>query len=136
MDLRDLKPLGDRRAPIYFQLYRRFRDAIATGKLAPGDRVPSVRSLASELNLARGTVEAAYQMLTGGGHLWARGPAGTVVSPQLDVRKGSTGPVESIGLRRRPQSQVNGSNSVGNVRLHSKGRAAQNMVRGSNKSAS
>ena len=121
MDLRDLKPLGDRRASIYFQLYRRFRDAIATGKLAPGDRVPSVRSLASELNLARGTVEAAYQMLTGGGHLWARGPAG---------------PVESIGLRRRPQSQVNGSNSVGNVRLHSKGRAAQNMVRGSNKSAS
>jgi len=45
MDLRDLKPLGDWRAPIYFQLYRRFRDAIATGKLAPGDRVPSVRSL-------------------------------------------------------------------------------------------
>jgi|HubBroStandDraft_2_1064218.scaffolds.fasta_scaffold30333_5 hypothetical protein len=54
-------------------------------------------------------------MLTGGGQLWARGPAGTVVSPQF---------------------QVNGSNSVGNVRLHSKGRAAQNMVRGSNKSAS
>ena len=43
--------------PIYLQLYRRFRDAIAEGKLRPGDRVPSVRSLASELNLARGTVE-------------------------------------------------------------------------------
>ncbi|MEK7898243.1 PLP-dependent aminotransferase family protein [Burkholderia contaminans] len=69
--------------PVYRQLVRRFRDAIETGKLAPGKRVPSVRSLASELNLARGTVEAAYQILIGEGYLVARGPAGTVVSPQL-----------------------------------------------------
>ncbi len=76
--------------PIYLQLYRRFRDAIAEGKLRPGDRVPSVRSLASELNLARGTVEAAYQMLGSEGYLLARGPAGTVVSPQLADRIGSS----------------------------------------------
>nr|WP_254608852.1 PLP-dependent aminotransferase family protein [Burkholderia contaminans] len=69
--------------PVYRQLVRRFRDAIETGKLAPGKRVPSVRSLASELDLARGTVEAAYQILIGEGYLVARGPAGTVVSPQL-----------------------------------------------------
>ncbi|XNL44591.1 PLP-dependent aminotransferase family protein [Burkholderia lata] len=69
--------------PVYRQLVRRFRDAIETGKLAPGKRVPSVRSLASELNLARGTVEAAYQILIGEGYLVAHGPAGTVVSPQL-----------------------------------------------------
>ncbi|QDF95106.1 DNA-binding protein [Azoarcus sp. DD4] len=69
--------------PVYLQLYQRFRSAIAEGRLRPGDRVPAVRALASELNLARGTVEAAYQLLIGEGYLQPRGPAGTVVAPQL-----------------------------------------------------
>lgn len=85
LDLQHLKPSRESGAPIYLQLYRRFRDAIAAGKLRPGDRVPSVRSLASELSLARGTVELAYQMLTGEGYFLARGPAGTIVSPRLDT---------------------------------------------------
>ncbi|WP_071333458.1 MocR-like pyridoxine biosynthesis transcription factor PdxR [Burkholderia contaminans] len=83
MKFDDLMPDRHLDMPVYRQLVRRFRDAIETGKLAPGKRVPSVRSLASELNLARGTVEAAYQILIGEGYLVARGPAGTVVSPQL-----------------------------------------------------
>lgn len=68
---------------MYLQLYRRYREAIATGKLRPGDRVPSVRSLASELNLARGTIETAYEMLISEGYFVARGAAGTFVSPRL-----------------------------------------------------
>lgn len=83
MKFDDLMPDRHLDMPVYRQLVRRFRDAIETGKLAPGKRVPSVRSLASELDLARGTVEAAYQILIGEGYLVARGPAGTVVSPQL-----------------------------------------------------
>ena len=70
-------------APIYRQLYQRFRESIADGRLRPGDRVPAVRALAAELNLARGTVEAAYQLLIGEGYLTARGAAGTVVTPHL-----------------------------------------------------
>lgn len=70
--------------PLYLQLYHRYRDAIVSGKLRPGDRVASIRSLASELNVARGTVELAYQLLTSEGYFLARGPAGTVVSPWLD----------------------------------------------------
>ncbi|WP_306397890.1 PLP-dependent aminotransferase family protein [Telluria beijingensis] len=83
MDIQNLKPTRERDEPIYLQLYRRYCEAIAAGKLKAGDRVPSVRSLASELNLARGTVEAAYQMLVGEGYFVARGAAGTVVSPRL-----------------------------------------------------
>jgi GntR family transcriptional regulator/MocR family aminotransferase len=83
MDLRHLRPSRGQAAPIYLQLYRRYREAIAAGKLGPGDRVPSVRSLASELHLARGTVETAYQMLVSEGYFLARGAAGTVVSPRL-----------------------------------------------------
>ncbi|WP_226502468.1 PLP-dependent aminotransferase family protein [Pseudomonas sp. MWU16-30317] len=71
--------------PVYRQLYLRFRQSIAEGRLRPGDRVPSVRALAAELNLARGTVDSAYQLLIGEGYLLSRGPAGTVVSPQLQA---------------------------------------------------
>jgi len=84
MELEHLTPSREHDAPIYLQLYRRYREAIASGKLNPGDRVPSVRSLASELNLARGTVEVAYQMLVSEGYFTTRGTSGTVVSPHLD----------------------------------------------------
>lgn len=70
-------------APIYRQIYHRIRESIADGRLRPGDRVPGARALAAELNLARGTVEAAYQLLMGEGYLIARGAAGTIVTPQL-----------------------------------------------------
>lgn len=83
MEFPYLKPGPGDDAPLYWQLYRRYRDAIASGKLRSGERVPSVRSLASELNLARGTVELAYQMLTSEGYFSPRGAAGTFVSPHL-----------------------------------------------------
>ncbi|AVJ29248.1 PLP-dependent aminotransferase family protein [Achromobacter spanius] len=85
MDLQELKLSRDLSVPIYLQIYRRYRTAISAGKLLPGDRVPSVRSLASELGLARGTVEAAYQMLANEGYFLTRGAAGTVVSPRLEA---------------------------------------------------
>jgi GntR family transcriptional regulator/MocR family aminotransferase len=71
------------RVPLARQIYERVRTAIETGVLAPGARVASARALASELAVARGTVEAAYQQLAGEGYLLARGPAGTIVSPKL-----------------------------------------------------
>jgi len=83
MDFDGLRSSRESGSPIYLQLYRRFREAIEAGQLLPGDRVPAVRSLASELNIARGTVETAYQMLVSEGYFVARGAAGTVVSPRL-----------------------------------------------------
>lgn len=79
--------------PIYRQLYERIRDAISRGTLRPGERVPPVRGLAGELGVARGTVELAYQLLTSEGYLQARGPAGTVVSPQLAGRTATAPPM-------------------------------------------
>lgn len=96
-----LTPKDSQRTPYYLQLYQRFRDAMAEGQLKPGERVPSVRSLASELNLARGTVDKAYQMLIGEGYLWPRGPAGTIVSPHL-----SSPPHHSRSYTRSPQQTV------------------------------
>lgn len=70
--------------PIYRQLYWRFREAIASGALKPGDRVPAARSLAKELGLARGTIDSAYSLLTSQGYFQARGQAGTIVTPGID----------------------------------------------------
>ncbi|AOI99595.1 MocR-like pyridoxine biosynthesis transcription factor PdxR [Burkholderia sp. LA-2-3-30-S1-D2] len=69
--------------PIYLQICERFRTAIAAGHLRPGDRVPALRGLATQLNTARGTVEQAYTILVDEGYLQMRGAAGTFVSPSL-----------------------------------------------------
>ncbi|MGS1001847.1 PLP-dependent aminotransferase family protein [Burkholderia glumae] len=82
---RDLKLDIDRRLqlPIYLQICERFKLAIRAGHLRPGDRVPAVRGLATELNTARGTIETAYRILIDEGYLQVRGAAGTYVSPSL-----------------------------------------------------
>ncbi|AIA72482.1 GntR-family transcriptional regulator [Pectobacterium atrosepticum SCRI1043] len=107
MDMQQLKPSREHDAPLYLQLYRRYRDAIIARKLHPGDRVPSVRSLASELNLARGTVEMAYQMLASEGYFLTRGPAGTIVSPQLEKLTESGYSTTSLSqIPSRPQIET------------------------------
>jgi GntR family transcriptional regulator/MocR family aminotransferase len=73
-------------APFYRQIYDRFRGAITSGVLKPGDRIPSARALTKELGLARGTIEAAYSLLAAEGYIQARGQAGTIVTPDLKPR--------------------------------------------------
>src|SRR5262245_22666771 len=51
------------RLPIYEQLARQVREAIARGDLRPGDRLPSVRQLSQELVVNPNTVGRAYAEL-------------------------------------------------------------------------
>ena len=92
--LRDLAAVGRRRhaVPLQEQLYQRVRTAIADGKLRPGERLPAARTLASELGIARGTVDAAYARLAGEGYVIARRPTGTVVSPALHLASPTSRP--------------------------------------------
>ncbi|ENM3689906.1 GntR family transcriptional regulator, partial [Yersinia enterocolitica] len=69
--------------PVYRQIYQRIKDAIVQGTLLPDTRLPSVRVLASEVGVARGTVENAYAQLIAEGFLQSRGQGGTYVSAQL-----------------------------------------------------
>ncbi|KAF1033502.1 MAG: HTH-type transcriptional regulatory protein GabR [Pseudomonas sp.] len=78
--------------PKYQEIYRRFRQAIDQGQLRPGERVPSVRALAQELKVARGTVETAYQLLVSEGFFLARGQAGTVIADALVQRSARPAP--------------------------------------------
>jgi GntR family transcriptional regulator/MocR family aminotransferase len=65
------------------QLYDRIRTAIMEGRMQSGERVPSTRSLAAQLGVARGTIDITYARLTGEGYLVARGQRGTIVSSEL-----------------------------------------------------
>jgi GntR family transcriptional regulator/MocR family aminotransferase len=56
------------------------RQAIVSGGLTPGTRLPSSRALASELGCARATVVAAYEQLVAEGYLLAAAGSGTTVA--------------------------------------------------------
>ncbi|MGF6110371.1 PLP-dependent aminotransferase family protein [Pseudomonas sp. ADAK2] len=90
--------------PIYRQIYWRFRGAITDGTLTPGERIPAARALAKELGLARGTIDTAYSLLTAEGYIQARGQAGTVVAPGINVRAPSSAaqrPAENPSIRHK-----------------------------------
>ena len=56
------------------------RDAVRSGRLAPGTRLPSTRDLAADLRIARNTVADAYGQLVAEGWLTARTGSGTWVA--------------------------------------------------------
>lgn len=68
------------------QLRLRLAELIERGTLAPGERLPPVRSLAEQLGLAVNTVAKAYRELEASGTLVARGRLGTFVSDTLPTR--------------------------------------------------
>jgi GntR family transcriptional regulator / MocR family aminotransferase len=77
--------------PLFQQIAVRIRTAIVTGHLTPGARLPAARTLAVQLAVARGTVDAAYELLAGEGAIVTRRSAGTVISgSEAKARPGST----------------------------------------------
>ncbi|MFJ9854600.1 PLP-dependent aminotransferase family protein [Streptomyces sp. NPDC101150] len=79
----ELTGTGSRRAA----LIRALRDAVRTGRLAPGTRLPPYRSLAADLGIARNTVADAYAELVAEGWLSARQGSGTRVAHRAEPLK-------------------------------------------------
>src|SRR6185436_17059653 len=68
------------RTPIYTQLDRGLRAAIAAGRLQPGDQLPTVRQLAVDLQVNANTVARVYAELERGGVLETRRGVGSFIS--------------------------------------------------------
>src|ERR1700749_2093283 len=66
--------------PPYEQLREQIPGLIATGGLRPGQRLPPVRQVASDLGLAGGTVARAYRELAQAGLVEGGGRHGTVIT--------------------------------------------------------
>lgn len=69
---------------MYKQVTDQIRDAIASGDLTPGDRLPSVRELSESLNVSTITIKRAYQDLETAGYILTRAGLGSFVG---DVRR-------------------------------------------------
>ena len=78
-ELRVVIDLGTGVAP-YEQIRAQVVALVAAGRLAPGDRLPTIRALATDLGLAPGTVARAYRELEESGVVTTRRRAGTVVA--------------------------------------------------------
>jgi GntR family transcriptional regulator / MocR family aminotransferase len=68
--------------PLGAQLEREMREAIRSGRLAAGERLPSSRSLATELGISRGLVLECYSQLQAEGFLTSRSGSATRVAAQ------------------------------------------------------
>ena len=68
------------RTPIYAQLERGLRAAIATSRLRPGDQLPTVRQLAVELRVNANTVARVYGELERAGVIETRRGVGSFIS--------------------------------------------------------
>ena len=66
--------------PIYAQLERGLRAAIATGRLRPGDQLPTVRQLAVELSVNANTVARVYAELERAGVIETRRGVGSFIA--------------------------------------------------------
>ncbi|HEU5343540.1 MAG TPA: PLP-dependent aminotransferase family protein [Ktedonobacterales bacterium] len=66
------------------QIYAQLRQAILSGRLRAGDRLPPSRALAGELDVARLTVATAYDWLRAEGYVAGRVGAGTFVAPVFE----------------------------------------------------
>lgn len=84
--------------PLYDALYSAVKADILSGRLAPGEKLPSKRALAQHLRLSVATVQNAYAQLLAEGYLYSEEKRGYFVStigeslpvpPQKTQRKGS-----------------------------------------------
>ncbi len=74
--------------PLYRQIIESVQFAIARGDLGPGDRLPTVRQLAVDLQVNPNTVIRAYREMELGGVLDTQQGSGTFVTderPQIDA---------------------------------------------------
>src|SRR5207247_10567236 len=86
---------------IYEQIVGQVQEAVATGALRPGERLPPVRQLADQLDIAPGTVARAYSELERRGIVVTDGARGTRVAdrPRTPVAAGNR-PENLVGFLR------------------------------------
>lgn len=107
----DLALRLDETQPLHRQLRDGLREAILAGRLSPGQKMPSTRTLARALNVSRTTVCDTYEAMKSEGYLAGRRGSGTYVSNEIpewaDVSlppeplESATGGVASLSSRFR-----------------------------------
>ncbi|WP_276915389.1 PLP-dependent aminotransferase family protein [Parvibacter caecicola] len=103
MQLDESSPL-----PLYRQIYDSIRTGIDAGSYPPGNRLPSIRGLADELQCSRNTIDAAYSLLVEEGFVASRPGSGYRV---LDLHQLSPVPAPAAAGHTSPAAPA-GANPV------------------------
>ena len=74
--------------PLFSQLVGQIKKAVLSDEIGPGDSLPSIRQLATDLSLNNKTVAKAYSLLERDSVIQMRGYRGTFVHP--DAKANST----------------------------------------------
>jgi GntR family transcriptional regulator / MocR family aminotransferase len=85
--------------PLRSQLETALRDAIRTGRLAAGERLPSSRELARELGVSRGLVQECYAQLLSEGYLTSQAGSATRVAAGAQPAATRPSPVRTPAAR-------------------------------------
>ena len=96
--------------PLYEALYRCIRGDILAGRLAPGQKLPSKRALAQNLEVSKITVEGAYGQLLAEGYIRAQEKVGYFVEdiPQT-IPKAAAAVPAAVEPEKRPLLDLSGS---------------------------
>ena len=90
--------------PIYGQIKDGLRRLIVTGALAAGEKLPSVRSLATDLAINPNTIQRAYEALEGEGYVRAVPGKGPFANPHTGVDRGRG--EELLAVSDQPPAEV------------------------------
>ncbi len=74
----------DSAVPIYLQIVHTIKHQVATGRLKPGEQLPTVRELATTLRINPNTVARAYDQLDGDNVITTQQGRGTYVREHPD----------------------------------------------------
>ena len=113
--MKALFPVFDetRKTPYYIQLYSYIKDAILTGEMAEGEKLPSLRSLAASTGLSTTTVEQSYNQLLVEGYVTSRPQSGYYVSKVFAHKRQSVPAVSDILLQEvSTLEEPSSSNSI------------------------
>lgn len=96
----------DHPLPVYEQVREQVARMVAAGTLKPGARLPTIRQLATDLGLAKGTVARAYELLESDAVIATRGRKGSFVlemeqAGAREVREGLDAAAEALVVTAR-----------------------------------
>ncbi|MEJ5240905.1 MAG: GntR family transcriptional regulator [Anaerolineales bacterium] len=102
--------------PLYLQIVEQVRELIARQELRPGDQLPTVRALATELRINFNTVARAYRILDEAGLISTQQGRGTFVS---EIPPPAEPPTRQEALRSLVERFVSQARALGvsNVEL-------------------
>jgi GntR family transcriptional regulator/MocR family aminotransferase len=109
----------DREAPtpLRTQLENQLRDAIRTGRLGAGERLPSSRAMAAHLRLSRGLIQDCYAQLQAEGYLTAHNGSATRVAAAATAPRPSPSPAPVPAPAPGPRLIADFASGVPDLRL-------------------